>query len=51
VFTGNTDNEGGFFKLLKNLSKPDIVNMNAVFTCVAMKSSKARVDHKVPIWR
>jgi cholinesterase len=25
--------------------------MNSVFTCVAAKSSKARVDHKVPIWR
>ncbi|RDI81710.1 hypothetical protein Vi05172_g8488 [Venturia inaequalis] len=52
VFTGNTDNEGGFFKLLRpRMSKPDVQAMNLCFTCVALKSAKARVDHKVPIWR
>jgi cholinesterase len=25
--------------------------MNACFTCVALKSAKARVDHNVPVWR
>jgi cholinesterase len=52
VFTGNTNNEGGFFKLMRSsMSDADVQAMNRCFTCVALKSAKARVDYKVPIWR
>jgi cholinesterase len=36
---------------MKNLSIPDVHRMNLCFTCVALSSAKARLDHNVPVWR
>ncbi|KAF2402559.1 alpha/beta-hydrolase [Trichodelitschia bisporula] len=52
TFTGSTHNEGGFFRVVKRqMTDSDVTRMNLCFTCVAMKSAKARIDYKIPIWR
>jgi hypothetical protein len=45
------DNEAGMFRMLRNLSLPDIHRLNLCFTCTALYSARARLQHNVPVYR